>query len=205
LLNRAGDAARFDALAEAIRAAFLDKFLKRGTGVFDTGSQACQAAAFAFDLVPPEEQSAAKRRLVESVIRDHDGHVATGIFGTRFLLDTLSRLGEHETAHRLATRRGFPGWRHMLDSGATTLWETWKFSDNTFSHNHPMFGSVGAWLIESVAGLRPAPDAVGFDRVEIRPGVAGDLTWARDALSLGSGADRRVVAPGKWRTATPGC
>ena len=42
-----------------------------------------------------------------------------------------------------------------------------------------MFGSVGAWLFESVAGLRPAPDAQGFDRVEIRPGVAGDLSWAR--------------------------
>ena len=179
VLNRPSDAARFDSLAEAIRAAFLARFLRRGTGVFDTGSQACQAAAFAFGLVPPEERVAAQRRLVESVMRDHDGHIATGIFGTRFLLDMLSQLGEEETAFTVATRRGFPGWHHMLEGGATTLWETWKFSDNTFSHNHPMFGSVGAWLTESVAGLRLAADAVGFNRVEIRPDVVRGLSRAQ--------------------------
>jgi alpha-L-rhamnosidase len=179
ILNKGADAARFDRMAEAIRAAFLTRFLKRGAGIFDSGSQACQATAFAFDLVPPEERNAALRRLIDSVERDHKGHIATGIFGTRFLLDSLSRLGEEERAHALATVRGFPGWHHMLDGGATTLWETWKFSDNTFSHNHPMFGSVAAWMMESVAGLRPAPDAVGFDKVEIRPGAVRDLTWAK--------------------------
>lgn len=178
ILGRSPDATRFEALADTTRSAFLARFLRRGTGVFDTGSQACQAAAFAFDLVPPEEKTAARQRLLDSVRRDHDSHVATGIFGTRFLLDMLSRLGEEETAFQLATRRGFPGWHHMLEGGATTLWETWKFSDNTFSHNHPMFGSVGAWLVESVAGLRPAADAVGFDRVEIRPGVVAGLSQA---------------------------
>jgi alpha-L-rhamnosidase len=179
LLSKNADAERFDRMAEATRAAFLARFLKRGTGIFDSGSQACQAAAFALDLVPPEERDAARRRLIESVERDHKGHIATGIFGTRFLLDMLSRLGEDERAFAIATVREFPGWRHMVDEGATTLWETWKFSDNTYSHNHPMFGSIAAWMMESVAGLRPAPDAVGFDKVQIRPGIVRDLTWAK--------------------------
>ena len=67
----------------------------------------------------------------------------------------------------------------MLDRGATTLWEHWEYSDNTFSHNHPMFGSVSAWMYQWVAGIAPAPDAVGFDRVVLRPQPVGDLTFAR--------------------------
>jgi alpha-L-rhamnosidase len=67
----------------------------------------------------------------------------------------------------------------MLDRGASTLWEHWEFSDNTYSHNHPMFGSVSEWLFAWLAGIQPAPDAVGFDRVFIRPQPVGDLTWAK--------------------------
>ena len=47
----------------------------------------------------------------------------------------------------------------MLDRGATTLWEHWQFSDDTFSHNHPMFGSVSQWLYNWPGGInrRPTP------------------------------------------------
>ena len=47
----------------------------------------------------------------------------------------------------------------MLENGATTLWEHWESSDN----NHPMFGSVSEWFHKVLAGINPAPDAVGFD------------------------------------------
>jgi alpha-L-rhamnosidase len=67
----------------------------------------------------------------------------------------------------------------MLEQGATTLWEHWEFSDNTFSHNHPMFGSVSEWFYKALAGIQPAPDAVGFDKILIKPQPVGDLRWAR--------------------------
>jgi len=47
----------------------------------------------------------------------------------------------------------------MLERGATTLWEHWEFSDDTYSHNHPMFGSVSEWLFAWVAGIKPDPAA----------------------------------------------
>ena len=67
----------------------------------------------------------------------------------------------------------------MLGRGATTLWEHWEFSDNTYSHNHPMFGSVSEWFFAWVAGIQPDPAAVGYDRIVIRPRPAGGLTWAK--------------------------
>jgi alpha-L-rhamnosidase len=93
-------------------------------------------------------------------------------------LETLSRLGRADVAYDIVNKPGFPGWRHMLDNGATTLWEHWEFSDNTYSHNHPMFGSVSTWFFEDLAGIRPDDAAVGFNRFTIYPKIVGDLTHA---------------------------
>jgi alpha-L-rhamnosidase len=67
----------------------------------------------------------------------------------------------------------------MLERGATTLWEHWEFSDNVYSHNHPMFGSVDTWLYRGLAGIAPATDAVGFDKVILRPQPVDGVTWVR--------------------------
>ena len=82
-------------------------------------------------------------------------------------------------AFTIVNQRTFPGWGYMLENGATTLWEHWAFSDNTYSHNHPMFGSVSEWFYKVPAGINPAPDAVGFDKIVIRPQPVGDLDWVK--------------------------
>ena len=66
----------------------------------------------------------------------------------------------------------------MLQNGATTLWEHWAFSDNTYSHNHPMFGTVSEWFYRYLAGIRPADDAIGFNKIIIQPQTA-NLQWAK--------------------------
>ena len=42
-----------------------------------------------------------------------------------------------------------------------------------------MFGSVSQWFFNWLAGIQAAPEAVGFDRIVIRPQIVGDLTWVR--------------------------
>ena len=41
-----------------------------------------------------------------------------------------------------------------------------------------MFGSVSQWFFQWLGGIRPAADAVGFDKILIAPQPCGDLTWA---------------------------
>ena len=78
---------------------------------------------------------------------------------------------------------GFPGWFHMLDRGATTLWENWseKQSLNVHSNCHPMFGSVDEWMIRHVLGVSVCEDAVGCDKVRVDPqplpGVTSASGW----------------------------
>ena len=42
-----------------------------------------------------------------------------------------------------------------------------------------MFGSVSEWFFKALAGIQAAPDAVGFDKIIIRPRITGDLTWVK--------------------------
>jgi alpha-L-rhamnosidase len=65
----------------------------------------------------------------------------------------------------------------MLERGATTIWETWAESDNVYSQNHPMFGSVSEWFYKSLAGIRPEERAVGLDRFRIEPNMPTGLEW----------------------------
>lgn len=76
--------------------------------------------------------------------------------------------GMNDLAYEVLTTPSYPGYRWMMDNAvdnATTIWEAWFFSDNTFSHNHPMFASSEVWLMQSVAGIQPHPAAKGFDKV----------------------------------------
>ncbi|MBT8044718.1 MAG: glycoside hydrolase family 78, partial [Verrucomicrobiae bacterium] len=112
---------------------------------------------------------------------DDGPRLTTGIFGTRILLEELSKNGCSDLAYALANRKAFPSWRNMLDNDATTLWEHWAGSDGTFSHNHPMFGSISGWFFRWLGGIQPAADAVGFDRIEIRPQIIPDLKWVKSS------------------------
>ena len=144
-LGRTDDAAEFGALADRIKAAFVAKYVK--DGVVANGTQSAQAIALYLGLVPADQVPAAERRLV-AAIEERGFGPTTGIFSTRYMLMYLSENGRLDLARKIVLHKGFPGWLHMLDRGATTLWETWKESDNIFSNCHPMFGSVDEWILK---------------------------------------------------------
>ena len=181
ILGRKDDARGYRTLADQIRAAFQARFDSQHSGQFGDGGEGSQAFALYFDLVPAAERRAAVDLLVQDVMETKQGHLDTGIFGTRFLLNVLTAVGRADVADTIVSQKTFPGWGYMLANGATTLWEHWEYSDNTFSHNHPMFGSVSEWFYKAVAGIDLAPDAVGFDRILIHPHPMPGVTWARGA------------------------
>jgi alpha-L-rhamnosidase len=180
-LGKEPDATEADALSEKIKAAFNRKFLKPGSGIYDTGTQACQAFAFYMKLVPREEQPRALEVLAHDIVDVHKGHLTTGIFGTKYMLNALSDFGRSDLAYEIVNQRTFPGWGYMLENGATTLWEHWELSDNTYSHNHPMFGSVSEWFYKGLGGINPAPDAVAFDKILIKPRLVAGLNWVKSS------------------------
>jgi alpha-L-rhamnosidase len=176
ILKRSADKKEYENLRAIIKSAYLDKFWQPDSGYFAPCTQTSQTFALYLGLVPEGNKDKALVCL-EKLIEEKLGHLTTGIFGTPFLLDVLCRHGLSDVAYRIVNKRSFPSWGHMLEQGATTLWEHWEFSDNTYSHNHPMFGSVSQWFYNWLGGIQAAPEAVGFDKVIIRPQVVDDLLW----------------------------
>jgi len=197
LLGLKSDEDRFDALADAVREAYLQKVLSSSPDRFDGQSQAALATALALGILSEDVQDRAFRALSAKTCatpEKSEPALTTGIFGTKFLLEALSSGGRADVAYDVVKRKSFPGWDYMLERGATTLWEHWDFSDNTFSHNHPMFGSVSEWFYRWLAGIQPAPGAFGFDRILLRPQPVGDLKWAAASVRTVRGEIKS-----KWR------
>ncbi|MFT5516476.1 MAG: alpha-L-rhamnosidase [Rhodothermales bacterium] len=176
-LQRPEDAAHYRQLAAQIKTAFVEHFLEPGTGRFGIGTQAAQSAALYLGLTPNGEFDRAVKHMVDEVLVTHGGHIATGIFGTKYLLNALTDTGHSEVAYRMVDQPDYPGWGHMLEQGATTLWETWAQSDNVYSQNHPMFSAVSEWFFKGLGGIKPVDSAAGFDRFLIEPSTVSALDW----------------------------
>jgi len=179
ILGKDNDAQTCADRAEAVKQAYRETFPSAQAGRVPPGTQASQSFALQLDMLDEDQQEPALRYLLDDIRTRNEGRLTTGIFGTRYLLEVLSRRGRTDVAYDLVNRREFPGWGYMLDNGATTLWEHWALSENTFSHNHPMFGSVSQWFFNWLGGIQVHPQAVGFDRIIIRPQIVGDLKWVR--------------------------
>ncbi len=177
---------RFKTEVQNLENLIIDSLWNRPPGEI-RNRQSWYAALLYHDVLQEDERAEATRRLLES-IEEEDGGLITGIFGTQWILEALSKSGNHQLAFDLVAREDYPGWRHMINHGATTLWETWKESDNTFSQNHPMFGSVVAWLYRWLAGFRMegAPGA----RILLAPAPVEDVNRLSATLELPEGEVR---------------
>ncbi|MEO8764501.1 MAG: family 78 glycoside hydrolase catalytic domain [Ginsengibacter sp.] len=180
ILQKKSDAEMYSALAEEIKKAILHKYFSAGTGQFDNGTQSAQAFGLWYGMVEGNEKEKAFNLLMDN-IQKHNGHLSTGIFGTKMLLDVLSSNNRNDIAYGIANQRDFPGWGYMIVHGATTLWETWAYSDNMYSQNHPMFGSLCEWFYRSLLGINAG--APGFKKIIIKPQPAGNLTSAKGSYN----------------------
>ena len=137
------------------------------------------------EMVPENKKRAVLQNLFENVEITQDCHVSTGILGTRYILDTLTKYGRADLAYRLVTQTTYPGWGYMIKEGATTLWERWEYmaGRGMNSHNHIMFGSIDAWFYRVLAGINQDPSATGFRKVIIKPYFPGDLNYVSASVN----------------------
>jgi alpha-L-rhamnosidase len=177
-LGRAEEAARYGRQAEEVAAAVHKHFFKPDENSYVNGGQAYLAIALAAGVPPKELDAAVMKRLEDQIVINDKGRLNAGQLGLTFLFEVLHQRGRDDLVLRMMNTREYPGWGHMLSKGATTWWE--DFEGHTgqlcFSYLHPPF-----WLMQAVAGLNPDPEAPGFKRFVVKPGITGDpaLTWAK--------------------------
>lgn len=176
LMNDKTNEEKFGKLADKLSGLVLDMFWRNPyTGIIN--KQTLFSTLLFYDIVPESEKEAAVDSLVNSVRRGPSGHFTTGIFGTRYAPESLSENGYAGTVFDIVNSTSFPGWGFMIDHGATTIWETWKESDNIYSNCHPMFGSISEWFYQWLGGIRPDPEYPGFKKFKISPYLPKDLSY----------------------------
>jgi alpha-L-rhamnosidase len=198
--NAQAYAARAAAIAADLNAAFFDapSGVYAAAGVFNA-TQCGQSMPLFLQIVPPAARDAAVAVLVANLAA-HGGHLQVGSFGVKYLLMSLVDAGRGDLAFAVMNKTDFPSYGYMLDAqqnkltNATTLWECWCSSDNTFSHDHPMFGSNEVYIFEGLAGIQPHPEAVGFDRVIFKPAPPPGLEFVNATI-----ATHRGLVASSWR------
>ncbi len=97
--------------------------------------------------------------LIENVANFYNslGHFNTGIIGTYVLCDVLFHHPEHRKLAIKLMANDYPDHSYggMMHRNQTTLGE---YFHEGASHDHPMFGSVVAFLFSGLLGIRIVPD-----------------------------------------------
>ncbi len=171
-LGETSEAAEYDELANRARTAFQKRFFDEEGGTYGPYG----GNVFALTMGVPDAQ---RPRVIAALRRDiqaNDGHLDTGIFGTRFFFEVLSANGMHDLAYEAMNKRTFPSYGWWIEQGATTTWEQWS---GRGSHNHPMFGGGLAWLYRKLAGMNGDPDHPGYRHIVFRPQPVADVTFVQ--------------------------
>ncbi len=177
-MNDSENKAKFEKLADKLTKLILERFWNNSVPD-PINRQTLFATLLYYNIIPEEDVQAAVDSLLTAVSSAPAGHFTTGIFGTKYILEALSGKDNSKRVYEIVNSTDFPGWGYMIDQGATTIWETWKESDNTFSNCHPMFGSVSEWFFRWLGGIQPDPDHPGFERFKIKPSLPENLSEVR--------------------------
>ena len=192
VLGRDEEAAGLDALAERIRAAFVDRFVTPG-GLMSSDAHTAYGLAIGFDLVAdPALRQRLGDRLAE-LVRAYAYRIRTGFVGTPLVTGALQATGHTDVAYRLLLEEGLPSWLYPVTMGATTVWERWDsmLPDGSInpgqmtSFNHYALGAVADWMHRTIGGIAPAEP--GARVVDVHPVPGGGLTDVSAALDTGYG------------------
>ena len=126
VLKHDADHARYSALAAQLRsayhAAFYDNDAEQYRGNGTHTWQFANLMPIALNITPPKLAASVLDKLTASIRSGAHGAcssspcIATGFWGTRFMLQTLSRFGEHELAMELATKTEEPSWGYFVSA-----------------------------------------------------------------------------------------
>jgi predicted GH43/DUF377 family glycosyl hydrolase len=176
LLGHPADAEQYIQTAAAVKKAFNAAFYNKKTRQYATGSQTANAMAVYMQLVPKGD----RQMVIDNIVADlrrNNNRLTAGDIGFRYLLRVLDDEGYSNVIYAMNNRDDVPGYGYQLAHGATALTESWAALP-IVSNNHFMLGHILEWFYSGLAGIRPAPGAIAFHAIDIRPEPVGDITHA---------------------------
>lgn len=170
ILGNREDSRRYREQFGKLCAGFNEKYLDEAAGTYSPQCQTGAILPLAFGLVPESMKEKVAGSLNRFVV-EKDYHPTTGLMATPHLLPLLCDYGYMATAHKLALQTTFPSWGFILNTGATTITESWWGHERGLeaSMNHYIHGSIGRWFFEYLGGIRLDSEINAFKRFILKP------------------------------------
>lgn len=184
VLGEDDDREEYLALADTIKNAFNEKFFLADENLYGTEKpdQGYLLFALSGDMVPSANRQAVLNNLIYDIEETSNGHLGTGILGTKHLINFLAEEGREDVIHQVVTKATFPSWGYWIENGATTLWESWNAES---SHNHQMFGTVNEYFYKYLAGIRAPTNegtSTGYKEILIKPYIPDEMDWVEASV-----------------------
>ncbi|UYQ95554.1 glycoside hydrolase family 78 protein [Chitinophaga horti] len=173
LLKKDEDAAYYEQLASDVKKKFNDAYFDTQRRQYDSASQTANAMALYMGLTTPETHDDVVAALVRD-IRGRNNALTAGDIGYRYVLRALEDAGRSDVIFDMNYRDDVPGYGYQLKHGATALTESWQAYPSV-SNNHFMLGHLMEWFYAGLAGIGQTAGAVGYQHIEIRPEIVGDV------------------------------
>ena len=171
ILGKDGEAEDYGKLAREIREAVLREYFTPN-GRLAVTTQTAYLLCLNFGVYTDKNRITAdfRTRLQKDCYR-----IKGGFVGAPMMCRVMAENGMEDLAAYFLLQKGFPGWMHCVNLGATTIWERWNsvLDDGTISGtemnslNHYSYGSVMEYVYRDLAGIRGMEP--GFTRVRFEP------------------------------------
>ena len=147
---------------------------------------------YAMDKTPSAKQKAARKIVAEALGPRSSYRISAQVLAefasvairklkiaTPFLLDALVTIGRKDLARAVLWQNKRPSWLFEVESGATTIWESWFAMDENgkpdkISFDHYAFGVIDEFVFRRVCGI--SAQAPGFTRFSVAP----ETDWGFD-------------------------
>jgi alpha-L-rhamnosidase len=170
VLGKEDEAEEYLVLADKTQKAFQKRFYNDEAGSYgDAGGN-----ILALKMGVPSEQLERVIAALKEGIQKNEGHIDTGILGTRFFFEVLADHGMNELAYEAMNKRTEPSFGHWIELGSTTTRENWNEEG---SHNHPMFGGGLVWFYRNLAGMQADPEDPGYRHIIFKPQAVKELEY----------------------------
>lgn len=175
--GRSSDAQHYAEWREHLNASIHRHFYHLETHTYANGTPLDQCYALLIGIPPDSATAAAvKAQLLKDCHEKYRDHIAVGLVGVPVFTEWCIRERQTDLMATILRQPDYPGYLHMINSGATTTWESW---DGHRSRVHNCYNGIGIWFYQALAGIRPDPEQPGYKHFFVDPQPCDGITHVR--------------------------
>ncbi len=201
------DAQHYAACRQNLNASIHRHFYHPETNTYANGTPLDQCYALLMGIPPDSITAAAvETKLINDCHYKYRDHIAAGLMGVPVFTEWCIRERQADLMATILRQPDYPGYLYMIESGATTTWESWdcgRPGKEDRSRVHNCYNGIGIWFYQALAGIRPDPEEPGYKHFFIDPQPCEGVEWVKATKPTPYGTIRVDIEKGQLNVEIP--